>query len=157
MTQQTIQQIDVEDVANAFLSIESMTPKKLQKLCYYAYSWYLTLYRDRLFTERFQAWIHGPVAPTLYKKYKLYGRSPIPVTDSTIDLTSDNTVSEIVRMVYNSYGHLDGDELEHLTHLEDPWIAARAGLNPDEPSQEYLNDEIITNYYRNIYEMGQND
>ncbi|MFP3721351.1 DUF4065 domain-containing protein [Niallia circulans] len=156
-TQQTIQQVDVEDVASAFLSIESMTPKKLQKLCYYAYSWYLTLYRDRLFTERFEAWIHGPVAPKLYRKYKLYGRSEIPMSDSPINLDSDNPISEIITMVYNSYGHLDGDELEHLTHLEAPWLTARAGLTADEPSNNELEDYIIEDYYRNIYEQGQND
>ena len=34
------------DIANWFLSKESMSPKKIQKLVYYAYSWYLTLMND---------------------------------------------------------------------------------------------------------------
>lgn len=34
-------------VANWFLTKESMTPKKVQKLVYYAYSWYLTLMNEK--------------------------------------------------------------------------------------------------------------
>jgi len=41
----------IQAIAKTFLTFESMSPKKLQKLCYYAYSWYLVfndkqLYRD---------------------------------------------------------------------------------------------------------------
>ncbi len=51
-----------------------MTPKKLQKLCYYAVAWGYALLNRRIFNDdEFQAWIHGPVSPTLYHKYKKYG------------------------------------------------------------------------------------
>ena len=49
------------EVARFFLTKESMTHLKLQKLCYYAQAWYLTIYGQRLFNEEFQAWLHGPV------------------------------------------------------------------------------------------------
>ncbi|WP_336507207.1 Panacea domain-containing protein [Paenibacillus larvae] len=57
----TIQESTVYDVAKAFLHLESMTPKKLQKLCYYAYSFYLAIYEKKLFDDNFEAWVHGPV------------------------------------------------------------------------------------------------
>jgi uncharacterized phage-associated protein len=37
----------------------------------------MALYGDPLFEEDFQAWIHGPVIPVLYQKYKSFGWQPI--------------------------------------------------------------------------------
>ena len=66
---------DIFDLAEAFLSISSMTHKKLQKLCYYAKAWYLALYDENIVSEPFEAWVHGAVQPELYQKYKSYGFS----------------------------------------------------------------------------------
>ena len=41
----------VFDVSDWFLSKESMTPKKLQKLCYYYKAWGLALYDEDLLNE----------------------------------------------------------------------------------------------------------
>ena len=64
---------NIFDLAHAFLSIESMTHKKLQKLCYYAKAWYLAIYDSNLIEEQFEAWVHGAVQPRLYQEYKAYG------------------------------------------------------------------------------------
>ncbi|MDT2255436.1 DUF4065 domain-containing protein [Paenibacillus larvae] len=61
----------------AFLRLESMT-QKLQKLCYYAYSFYLAIYEKKLFDDNFEAWVHGPVNPQLYTEYREYGWQEIP-------------------------------------------------------------------------------
>ena len=66
----------IERLAQWFLSVSSMSNKKLQKLCYYAYCWYIVFYNDIelitkenkgdirvLCSDPFQAWIHGPVSP----------------------------------------------------------------------------------------------
>ena len=70
----------VFEVANFFLSKESMSPKKLQKLVYYAYAWTLAILNEdelnidyTLFDEPLQAWVHGPVCPDLYYDHKCYG------------------------------------------------------------------------------------
>ena len=69
----------VFDVAEWFLSKEAMTPKKVQKLCYYYKAWGLALYdTDFLPDAVFQAWVHGPVCPELYRRYKEYGWNDIP-------------------------------------------------------------------------------
>lgn len=143
------------DVAKMFLSLDSMTHKKLQKLCYYAYSWYLTLYNKRLFENRFEAWIHGPVDPTLYEAYKHYGWQEIPKQE--LPPGYDPEVYEFVKQVYDAYGHLDGDQLEYLTHQEDPWIIARNGLPECEPSRNPIRDEDIKRYYMKVFENGQNE
>lgn len=38
----------VTDIVNFFLSRSSMSPKKLQKLLYYAYAWTLSLLNDKI-------------------------------------------------------------------------------------------------------------
>lgn len=152
-----VEDLTAFDIAKTFLNYEKMTPKKLQKLCYYAYAWYLTLYKKRLFNGRFQAWIHGPVLPELYQEYKSYGRKPIDKTEVPDSVRKKPDVLDIIELVYKSYGHLDGDELEYLTHLEEPWLAARKGYRPDEPCQNEIDDHIIYQYYSKVYEEGQND
>jgi uncharacterized phage-associated protein len=147
---------NIFEVAKAFIQIDDdITHKKLQKLCYYAYSWYLTLHSDRrLFDEKFQAWVHGPVNPELYHRYKRHGWDPIPPTEAP-NLERDEY--SFIQEIFDAYGHLDGDELEGLTHSELPWIEARRGRSPYEPSRKELNDNTIIDYYRNVFEDGQND
>ena len=62
----------VFEVANWFLTKEAMTHKKLQKLCYYAQAWCYALKGYRLMDTVFEAWVHGPVSPVLYDKFKCF-------------------------------------------------------------------------------------
>lgn len=72
---------DIYKVASWFLmNSPEVNNKKLQKLVYYSYAWYLTLnnesaesIKNRFFNARFEAWIHGAVEPNLYEKYRKYG------------------------------------------------------------------------------------
>ncbi|EGT1937145.1 DUF4065 domain-containing protein, partial [Listeria monocytogenes] len=89
-----------KDLANWFLAKESMTPKKLQKMLYYAYAWTLTLTNEKeddlsnkLFPEKFEAWVHGPVIPEIYHEYKRYGYTNIPKQENTIDLDNKDIES----------------------------------------------------------------
>lgn len=147
--------LTVSDVASAFLNMESMTHKKLQKLCYYAYSWRLTLHGEHLFNNKFEAWIHGPVDPELYQKYRVFGWQPIP-GENGYSAGVTNEIYDFLTDIYNSYGHLTGDELENLTHTEQPWIKARQGLADYEPSNNEIEDATIITYYSKVFEDGQN-
>ena len=62
---------------------ENMTVSnlKLQQLLYYAQGWHLALWGNKLFNERIEAWIMGPVIPAVYHKFKLYGGSIISESD----------------------------------------------------------------------------
>lgn len=144
----------VLDVAKAFLTMESMTHKKLQKLCYYAYSWHLALKNEHLFKTRFEAWIHGPVSPELYQTYKGNGWNPITKSE-THELSPEQF--KFLEDIYYTYGDLNGDELELLTHSEDPWIVARNGLPEHVGCSRQIDDDIIRNFYLQEYEDGQND
>ena len=53
--------------------IESEQPPtllKVHKLLYYVQAWHLALTSTPLLNEKFQAWVHGPVSPALYDRYK---------------------------------------------------------------------------------------
>lgn len=141
----------VEDIANFFLTKEGITNKKLQKLCYYAQAWYYALYNQELFTEKIEAWVHGPVIPELYNKYSNMGYNEIE-KNNQIPKMDDNT-RKFLDQIWNIYGDLDGDQLEALTHREDPWINARHGLDPKTPSNNIILLEDMGRYYREKYNV----
>ncbi len=148
-------EITIFDIANTFLAFESMTHKKLQKLCYYAQAWHLALYKKKLFDNDFQAWIHGPVCPELYREYKDYRWLEIEQTDCDNNL--NNEIGDFLNEVYYTYGEFSGDDLEYLTHKEDPWKKARKDLEEWEPSHEKISEEIMKEYYWNVYQESQGD
>lgn len=144
----------VSRVADFYLSRESMTPKKLQKLIYYAYAWTLTLLNDdenhletKLFPERIEAWVHGPVCPQMYYNFKEYGWNPIPQKTSVDIEQFSPDVLDVLEQVWDVYGGFNGNELESISHQEEPWLIARKGYNANQPSNEELDDKIIYHYY----------
>ena len=146
----------IYDLANWFLHKSSMPHKKLQKLCYYAVAWHYALYNSILVNDdEFEAWVHGPVSPTLWFEYKDYGWAPIPRFDEKPALDIDT--EDFLQIVYNTYGEFSGHQLEGMTHNEDPWKEARKGLDEYEPSNTPIDPEIMKRYYQYIYEKSQND
>lgn len=147
---------NVHDVALWFLTHEPMTHKKIQKLCYYAQAWHCTLFQgERLFEDEIQAWIHGPVIPEIYRKYADYGWSEIPKHEGPVNICDSSL--EILNAVYNTYGHYSGDQLERLTHSEDPWKNARIGFDVLQPCTNAITIESMREYYGKIYSEAQND
>ncbi|MGZ4111656.1 MAG: Panacea domain-containing protein [Tumebacillaceae bacterium] len=144
----------VQEIADVFLSMESMSHKKLQKLCYYAYSWFLALNNESLFQNSFQAWVHGPVDPALYQTYRGYGWQPIPLKDQ---VETDEEILQFLKSVYEAYGHLTGDQLEALTHREQPWLEARGNLPEYAPCNTLIADETIRSFYLSEFEKAQHD
>lgn len=137
------------DVADYFIRLANETGSfvsnlKLQKLVYYAQAWYLALNDAPLFQEDFQAWIHGPVIPTLYQKYKDFGWRPI-IQD--VNPRLPEVIQEFLNEVAEEYFACDAYELEQMTHIEDPWNCARNGLPSDTPSNAVIKKEWMKEYY----------
>ena len=147
------QMINIFELADTFLSFDIMTHKKLQKLCYYAYSWYMVInnVNNRLINNRFEAWQHGPVCKDLYDKYRYYGKRPICSNKGIPCKVKENSdLLEFISEVYEIYGGYDEDELENLTHEEDPWLRARGDLPGSARCSVVISDEDIYEYYSNI-------
>lgn len=150
--------LDVIVVAKAFLSMDSMTPKKLQKLCYYAQAWHMTLYDKPLFNDEFEAWIHGPVCSNLYQEYKHYAWKQIDKHEEVPSMLLQNEVAlDHIKQIYRIYGQMDGDQLEMLTHSERPWQNSRKGLKPNEPSTNPIDLAVMRDFYLEEFENSQND
>ncbi len=50
--------------------------------------------------------------------------------------------------IYDSYGELDGDELEGLNHSEMPWIKAKGNLKSWQESNQEISVNDMKEYYR---------
>ena len=142
---------NVLDIAKYFVNSGILlSHKKLQKLVYYAYSWYLVKnnksgnnLNNRLFNSRIEAWVHGPVCPELYYAYN---NNKISMYDGKkIDIDT----KKILDLIIQIYGKYTGEDLERLTHNEDPWIIARKGYSQYERSSKEVQDTDIYNYYSN--------
>ncbi len=142
--------LSIQDVANWFLAKESMTHKKLQKMCYYAVAWGYALTNDKIVKDdEFQAWVHGPVSKTLYTKYKDNGWNLLPKFEG--ELTVPDNVNELLESVWVTYGDKDGNELEALSHIEQPWMKAREGIDESQRSESPIDPEDMKSYYLSIY------
>lgn len=124
---------------------------KLQKLVYYAQAWHLAIFNTPLFDEDCEAWLHGPVIPTLYHDYKQFGWKPILKKVEQPDFSSE--VQELLDEVTDEYFACDAFELEQMTHQEDPWVKARNSLPIDEPSREIISKHLMGEYYRQRLEQ----
>jgi len=149
--------VTVFDVANWFLSKEPMTPKKVQKLCYYYKAWGLALYgNDLIPSADFQAWVHGPVCPELYKEYKSYGWNDIPLYTGTLYPFNEKE-KDVLESVWLTYGDMSANALEVHTHKEDPWRNARKGYDEFQNCEVVISNDDMMKYYRSLYDESQGD
>lgn len=140
----------VFDIADWFLLKGNMTHKKLQKLCYYAQAWCFALKGYRLANTDFQAWIHGPVSPALYERFKGFGYETIRI-DTNRALTIEEEDLQLLEDVWETYGDKTGNALEALSHRELPWEEARQGYDETERCSVIITPESMRRYYRSIY------
>lgn len=146
----------VQNVADFFLSRvdvqsgSSMTHLKLQKLCYYAQAWNLVFNGKKLFNGSFQAWVHGPVCPSLWKKYKHYHWHEVPLVENFDDSVFTKDEIEVLEAVEQTYGLYDGKYLEELTHQELPWKNAREGVPDGTHCTNVISIEDMNTYYSEL-------
>jgi uncharacterized phage-associated protein len=142
------------DIADYFLWLANDTGSfvsnlQLQKLVYYAQAWHLALHDRPLFEEDFQAWVHGPVIPELFSKYKHFSWQPIN-QDVHPDLP-ESIVTHLTEVADEYFG-CNGYVLERMTKDELPWQKARGMLAPDEVSTTVIRKEWMKKYYENYAE-----
>jgi uncharacterized phage-associated protein len=117
---------------------------KLQKLLYYSQAWYLAFFKKPLFDEEIQAWVHGPVVPRVFSRYRVCRWSPIPAGD-TVGVSEQ--VGRHIEEIWKAYGKFSAYELERLTHSEKPWKDARGNLPPDASSHNVITKDVMMSYY----------
>ncbi len=147
-----------DQIADYFLAFANatgslLTNMKLQKLVFYTQAWHIAVFNESIFEEDFQAWIHGPVLPSLYERYKSFQWHPIlrddleEVSLRLLESQLSPSVREILADVIEEYFHKDAYTLEMSTQQEAPWLIARRQLPLDEPCTNVIDKKTIHNYY----------
>ncbi len=126
---------------------ESLSPMKLQKLCFYAQGLYMATHNGALlFEEDFEAWTFGPVIRNLYHEFKHYTWKNI--ADEVIDIPEIEAEKlDSIKTVVETYGRYDGAALMTMTHREEPWFSARKGLSDMEGSSELIVKESMRQFF----------
>jgi len=122
-----------------------VTHLKLQKLLYYVQAWHLAIKGEALFDGEFEAWVHGPVNPAIYRRFRYLKWSPIDedIAEPNLPQGAKDHIDEVLGV----YSDLSAYQLELLAHREAPWIEARIGLVPDENSSNIIRAATMQGFY----------
>lgn len=128
-----------------------VTQMKLQKMVFFAHGYHLARFGEPLIHEKFQAWKFGPVVPSIYQEYKLYGSRPI--TDTTLlsynphFVTLDEHAKEAIDYTWGVTKHLTAEVLSNWTHqANSPWSEV---YNPSDWAIP-IRDERIKCYFEGL-------
>ena len=130
---------------------EDITPLALQKSLYYIQGFYYAFYDKFLFVEDCQAWVHGPVYPDIYLKYKNYKFNPINNIKIN-NITFSTSEIAILESIVKNICCYSGKTLEYFTHSELPWLSARESLDEIESSNQIISKESIGAYFKSVKE-----
>jgi len=147
---------------------DPITNKKLQKLLYYIEAWAL-VYVNSMIKEDFQAWVHGPVIPSVYREYKQFGYQQISIHydcgESSIDRCNSLKKSinlqedqwSLITSVLNQYGSMSSFQLERLSHSEKPWIDARGIAEPLESCSTVIDKKSMKTYFSSLIKHNEQE
>lgn len=132
---------------------------KLQKVLYFIQAIFLTEKKRECFKEEIEAWTFGPVVPSVYQKYKLFGANNIPASacnkNSLVNLFSstNNSFNKVrisdedekeIQDIVDSLSKYSATELVEITHNQSPWAEAYIPrLN------RVISSNAILNYFSN--------
>lgn len=155
--------VNINDIADYVILMcnengVDISPLKLQKLLYYIQAWHMVYFnKAKIFDEMPQAWVNGPVYPSVYRRFKHIPRySSISIEDAKIssslpdkahDLGLSKDQFEFLDSIFQFYGVMDHDRLVFLTHSELPWSEKREGLMPFDQSTAELSADTMYDYY----------
>ena len=131
---------------------ETLNVLKLHKLLYYVQAWSLAFGQGRAFPGWFQAWVHGPVSREVYDRFLarkgMYSWMTMEDVRPGFDpLALPEAERAHIDGVLEVYGGLTGDQLEEMTHREEPWLNARKGLAPAARSERPISEDDMAEYY----------
>lgn len=125
---------------------EPLSNLKLQKLLYYAQAWHLALHDRALFSDDFQAWVHGPVLPSQYHRFK--AAAWMPIAEPVAEPSLPRRVTAFLDEILDIFGTETAIALEMMTHRERPWIEARRGIPADQSSCAIISKVTMRDFYR---------
>jgi uncharacterized phage-associated protein len=137
-------------IANYFINKgieedQQVTPMQVLKLVYISYGWYIGLSGNLLFEEKVEAWTYGPVVPSVYYRFKAYGRNTIDKPSEEGGRIDDEETAKFLDKIWSKYSSLSGLQLSELTHRDDtPWKKA---INRN---SKYIDPNQVREHYRKL-------
>ncbi len=154
----TARPLSVLDVAAELLSQQGpMDTWKLQKLCYYAQAKHLAVHGGRLFEEPIEAWTWGPVVRELWHRHRRRRTISALSAGDLERVRRHPTAAATITAVLAEYGDWTGEQLSELTHREEPWRQARAGLGPKAWGASEISVTALRDYYRELAVIPDED
>lgn len=137
----------IEDIAKKIIAKarpeygDVITNMKLQKILYYMQGFHLAMFEEPLFSEDIEAWMYGPVVPSVYDSYKESGNSPITNDEDYTPIKLQGEEEELFDQVYEAYGQFSALKLMQMTHNEIPWKSVPTGYG------SVISKEVIKKYF----------
>lgn len=132
-----------------------MSHLKLQKLLFYCDAYNLAYFGQELVSDKFEAWVHGPVSRKVYSSLKdksiLYSDLRYSYNGVDVDHAFENLPSsqkELVTSILDTLSMWTGMELEIATHKEKPWLEARRGYSEADKCNVEISKETTMLFYR---------
>ena len=149
----------IDIIARYLLHKDSdITQMALQKMLYYAQSFYKAMYGRVLFADSCQAWSHGPVYRDIYIKYRDYQYDPIRLPNPEFDVDASGLTSDEMKFldgIILAFGNYSASVLRNMTHQETPWIEARGSLQPMDRCSNVISSRSIDIYFKHIVDEYQ--
>ena len=156
--------LDPRSLANYILAVRrhfgyKTTNLELQKLAYFCYARYISMFGRKLCEGFFEAWDHGPVHPLIYREFKEFGSHPIQRKAESINLITgerrivsppDDSLrrTHIAETVLQLRG-LTASQLRRKSHAKGgPWHSVRESATVNLASQVIIPDSVIREDYR---------
>jgi uncharacterized phage-associated protein len=139
------------DLAAAEDEWEPMTHLRLQKLLYYVQGWSLALHGEAMFTDRIEAWSHGPVVRSMYGVLRRHQNTPIKPSHINGDpskLSSDEL--KLIQDVWRSYRGYSPTSLRNMSHNEAPWVNARPDAGPLDACDAEITTQSMRDFFRKL-------
>lgn len=115
---------------------------KLQKILYFLQVAFIINLQTPLFFNEIQAWDYGPVVPDVYQKYKVFGRTNIPVTEAG-NYPFDVEERRLLEKFIDEISSHSTSELVDISHHQAPWIDAYRN------SDETITPKSIKTFFTN--------
>lgn len=133
-----------------------MSHLKLQKLLFYCDAYCLAYFDQELVTDKFEAWVHGPVSRKVYNSLKdksilysdlAYSEKEGEDVDAEFEkLTQDQ--QDLISSILQDLSTWTGMELEAATHREEPWLEARKGYSEADKCSVLISKETTRRFYK---------
>ena len=124
---------------------ELMSNMKLQKMLYYQQGYHLAAFGFPLFDEEIEAWMYGPVVPSVYEHFRSHGAGGIaPETSNIITLSEEEEF--LFNDVFEAYIDFSAYGLMNKTHGEMPWRTTNTGIG------NVISHEKMTEFFKKKFE-----